>query len=314
LGYAFDLDIQNGVLRFTVSGYETHLGETERRQSTIPPRRVDVWLNGHCLIETLDYHVRWPEIVIVNKHYLVDGDVQRVAVRATGFCTGELVPEKPREFGFVEHGYLSADRWYNVRDDKVLSMVVGGRLRQRDGLAFAEDSSGVVVEGIPNGTPYSIRETIVPMRGETYLDTYAFRERSIEVDQQVEAYLTLKYPEPEIPLPSPITDLYMIYSPFLSRLINDLQEGFIDEEPLTKHYSNADVYAMAKDYEWLLAYDPLKLDIDLRYVKVHPHRHFETVALSIYQYNFIQRVNQLYFDNQIPLSQFIEVTLPQSQE
>jgi hypothetical protein len=54
--------------------------------------------------------------------------------------------------------------------------------------------------------------------------------------------------------------------------------------------------------------------VDERYVKVHPHRYLNTVALSIYQYNFIQRINQLYFDSKLPLSRFIEVTLPQTQE
>lgn len=101
-----------------------------------------------------------------------------------------------------------------------------------------------MVERIANGTPYAIRETVVPMRGETYLDTYAFRARSQAVDQEVEDYLTLKYPEPEIPGPSPITERYAVYSPFLSRIINDLQEGYIDEERLKLPYSNAEVYEL----------------------------------------------------------------------
>jgi hypothetical protein len=314
IGYQITVPIANGVLKFSVNSFETHLGETERRLSTIPPRRIDVWVNKHPLIEGLDYYVQWPEVVVVNKQYLTAGEDQVIDIRCQGFCRSEMTPDAPREFGFVEHGYLSANRRYNVRDDKVLSMIVGGKLVDRNQLEFAEDSSGIIVNNVANGTPYSLRETIVPMRGETYLDTYAFRARSQEVDLAIEDYLTLKYPEPVIPGPSPITDLYMVYSPFMSRIINDLQEGYIDEGPLTRQYSNADVYAWANEYEHLLDYDPLKKNVDERYVKVHPHRYLNTVALSIYQYNFIQRINQLYFDSKLPLSQFIEVTLPQTQE
>lgn len=314
LGYQITVPIANGVLKFSVNNFETHLGDTQRRLSTIPPRRIDVWVNTHPLIEGLDYYVNWPEVVVVNKQYLTADEDQIIDIRCQGFCRPEMTPDAPREFGFVEHGYLSANRRYNIRDDKVLSIIVGGKLLSRDGLAFAETSSGVMVDNVANGTPYSLRETIVPMRGETYLDTYMFRAQSQAVDLAIEDYLSLKYPEPVVPGPSPITDLYMVYSPFMSRIINDLQEGYIDEEPLTKQYSNGDVYAWANEYEHLLDYDPLKKNVDERYVKVHPHRYLNTVALSIYQYNFIQRINQLYFNSRLPLSQFIEVTLPQTQE
>lgn len=54
--------------------------------------------------------------------------------------------------------------------------------------------------------------------------------------------------------------------------------------------------------------------VDERYVSIHPHRYLTAVPLSIYQYNFVQRINALYFDNAVPLSQFIEVQLPQTQE
>lgn len=58
----------------------------------------------------------------------------------------------------------------------------------------------------------------------------------------------------------------------------------------------------------------MNLGVDERYVSIHPHRYLTAVPLSIYQYNFVQRINALYFDNAVPLSQFIEVQLPQTQE
>lgn len=314
LGYDFTMSDKNGVYKFTLTSFETHFDETELRVMTIPPRRIDLWLNGHSLIEGLDFYVNFPEVTIVNKSYLLEDDPQHIEVRGTGFCTPEMTLETQREVGFVEHGYLSHDRRYDVRDDKVLSVVVNGRLTSRDTLSFAEDNLGVAIQGVPNGSPYSLRETVVPLKGVTYLDTYQFRDQAMETDQRIADYMTLNYPQPEIPGPSPIAQRYMVYSPFLSRIISDLREDLYDEEWLQSHYSNADVMAKVEDYKYLLDFDPAYLGVDDRYVFVHPHRYEHAIEVNVYEFNFIKRVVQLYFDDKIPLSHFFTVTMPQLQE
>jgi hypothetical protein len=314
LGYDFLMNDKNGVYKFTLTSFETHFDETELRIMTIPPRRIDLWLNGHSLIEGLDFYVNFPEVTIVNKTYLLEGDPQHIEVRGTGFCTSDMELETQREVGFVEHGYLSHDMRYDVRDDKVLSVVVGGRLTSRDTLSFAEDNLGVAIQGVPNGSPYSLRETVVPLKGSTYIDTYQFRDQAMEIDQRIADYMTLKYPQPVIPGPSPITQRHMVYSPFLSRIISDLREDLFDEEWLQSHYSNADLMAKMDDYKYLLDFDPAYLGVDERYVFVHPHRYVNAIDVDVYEFNLIKRVVQLYFNDKIPLSHFFTVTMPQLQE
>lgn len=311
LGYGFTMNDVNGVYTFTVTSYETHFSETEMRIATIPPRRLDLWLNGHPLIENLDYYVNWPEVTIVNKSYLKPGDEQWIEVRGTGFCNSDMTMDEARESGFVEHGYLSHDRQYDVRDDKVVSIVVAGKLVHRDHLSFAEDNLGVAIEGPANGSPYAVREVVVPLKGSTYLDTYHFREKSKAVDDRIAAYMTQKYPQPEIPGPSPITQRYAVYSPFLSRLIHDLRSDIFDDDVLKGHYSNADVNALVESYKPLLAFDPAEKGVDERYVHIHPHRFTHTVQLNVYEFNFLKRVVGLFFNDRIDLSHFIEVTMPQ---
>ena len=311
LAYEMQLAPVNGVMEFSVNVDEEHFGVDEKMVATIPPRRVDVWMNKHPLIEGLDYHIRWPEIVICNKQYHDESkELQDITIRATGFCNEDLTLDKQREFGFVEHGYLSADRKYDVRDDKVLSCIVGGKLVHRSELEFAEDNLGVSIPGIPNGTPYSVRENIVPMRGEMTDDTYVLRDRSMVTDDIISDYMTVKYPEPEIPEVSPIPQRYRLYSPFVARLINNLLEGHIDNEPLKEHYSNSDMVDMVKEYEDLLEFDPTYLGYNEDYVTVHPHRYDNAIQLDVYQNNFIRRIIQYYFDDKIDTSRFIEVTLP----
>lgn len=311
LGYGFTMDDKNGVYKFTITQYETHFTETELRIATIPPRRIDLWLNGHPLIEALDYYLNWPEVTIVNKEFLRVEDPQYIEVRGTGFCNSDLTLDAPRESGFVEHGYLSHDHRYDVRDDKVVSVVVGGRLQDRKTLSFAEDNLGVAIAGTENGKPYTVRETIVPLKGQTYLDTYHFRERSMAVDARIASYMTQKYPQAPIPGPSPITKRYEVYSPFISRIIHDLKADIFDDTALQSHYSNADIHQWVEQYKYLLAFDPAEQGVDDRYVQVHPHRFPNTIQLNIYEFNFVKRVIGLFFNDRIDLSHFIEVTMPQ---
>lgn len=309
LGYTLDIPNANGILKFSIETTETHDDVTYSKIATLPPRRLDLWLNGHPLIEGLDFTVNWPQIVVVNKAYLVVGS-QKIDIRATGFCNEDLSMDPQREFGFIEHGYLSSNAKYDIRDDKVLSMVIGGKLMLRDGLEFAEFNSGVSMPGLDNGTPYSIREHIVPIRDPMYMDTYMMRAASMIIDSQISNYMTVKYPEPDIPEVLTIPQLYDVYSPFIARIIDDLQQGVIDSAPLEGIYNNMDITAWVEPYIYLLPYDPAYIGFNADYVYVHPHASDVSEQLTIYQSTFVKRVIELFLDNKVPLTGFIEITLP----
>lgn len=314
IGYTFQLAPKNGVLKFSINVNETHNGETDVYTASIPMRRVDVWFNKHPLIEGLDFHMKWPEIVIVNNEYFNhDSEMQEITIRASGFTTSEMKTEPPREYGFIRHGYLSKDHRYNIRDDKVLSIVVGGKLRLASELDFAEDSDGVILNKIPNGTPYAIREHIVSLKDKMHLDTYALRHRSMDIDRRIEDYLTVKYPQAIIDQPSMISERYKLHSPFLSRVIDDLIEDVISDEPLRDHYSNLWIKERLSEYEYLLEFDPAHLNVDTEYVVVLPHRFPYRLELNYYKYNFIRRVAELYFNDTVDISAFISTYVPVDQ-
>ncbi|MGK7530024.1 DUF7193 family protein, partial [Salmonella enterica] len=117
----------------------------------LPMETVEVWLNNHPLVHGIDYHTRWPEIVVVCKAWMADGDTNKISVRCRG-VTGELrIPKH----GFVSSGLLSNNNQFDCRDDKVIRVVGGGSLLLRDAVVFREDNT-VGVDIVQDGFPYSV--------------------------------------------------------------------------------------------------------------------------------------------------------------
>lgn len=306
--YDFSLPFTRGYLRFNIETIEVDKDEEVIGGLTIPLGSLDVFLNGYSLIENLDYYVHGTQVVVVNKAFLTDEGPQHIVVRAGGFCQPDMAREKPAEVGFITHGLLSRNRRYNVRDDKVMRMVVSGGLQHTNNLLFSEHDSGLRIENIRNGAPYQLSDIVVPLRGLDDIDPYRFREESLQVDREIEDYLTVYYPEPEIPGPSIIPHRHLVYSPFLSAVHEDLLYGVLVIEEKRQHYSDMDIRRWLEAYEWLLDYDPIINNVDERYVLVQAHRFIGISSLNVYQYTFLGRVAELYFKGRIDLSHAIEVS------
>ena len=306
LCYDLTLSPINGLLKFTIDGASSYPSVNQQGVMKIPPGKIDVFLNGMALIEDLDYFVRWPQVVIVNKAHLVPGNTQKVTVRGTGFCKPDLTREAPAEFGFVQFGLMSRNNKFDIRDDKVMRMVVNGATIHRDVLIFSEDDSGVRMDNVPNGAPYVVEDVVVPMRGVTQEDTYVLRELSREVDAAVSDYLTLKLPEPAHPDVNPSPAYYAIYSPFLSTIMYDMMNGVLSTAGFEGQYSDMDVSQYLEDYTYLLDYDPTQMDhIDLNFVSIHPHNLLTETEVNIYQRRFLERVVKVFLDDRVDLSRFV---------
>lgn len=305
LGYTLSLDASDGLLDFSLTCRQVRFAVLGTYVMQVPQGELDLWLNGKALIEGLDYIVQFPKIVITNKQYLVDpaNQPQRVDVRFSGFCKADFSREKIGDAGFVVYGQLSHNSRYDIRDDKVLRIVVDGALYERSELSFTEDHPAVLVSDARNGAPYMIRDLLVPMRGATNETTYQMREHSQVIDQRVSDYLTLKAPQQVETQPSGIQQ-YTVYSPFLNKILRDLQRQILDDTPLKSHYNDNDVVAMCKPYEWLLDFDPSQ-DAHLsdeRFVLVHPTNLPYVLDVDIYHYAFIKRVAALYCHGRVDLS------------
>lgn len=307
LAYDLSLTSNNGLLKFSIDSEATYPNGSAQGIMHIPVGKLDLWLNGHALIEGLDYFVKWPQVVITNKTYLVPGPTQNLTVRGTGFCNSDMSREPAKDVGFVEYGLMSRNNRFDIRDDKVQRIVVRGSTKHRDMLLFSESDDGLYMDNIPNGSPYVIEDVIVPLRGLTNEDTYSLRSKSLVVDQAVSDYLTLKLPEPVRPVPDMIEDKYAIYSPFASTVMYDLINGVLEMDDFKGQYSNADVMDFLADYEYLLEYDPTQKDVNLNYVSIHPHNLLTETVLDIYQYNFLARAIKVFLEDRVDITRFISI-------
>lgn len=307
LNYELTQAADNGVLRFSVNGTADWNGQQLSSLMYIPPGRLDVWLNNEVLIEGLDYFVKWPQVVITNKQYLKDGQPQKLRIRGTGFCNADMSRQPAKEFGFVRWGKLSRNNRYDLRDDRVIRLVVNGRTFHRDDVYFTEQDPALWMNNVPNGAPYLLDDLIVPLRAAVSEDTYVLRARSLEVDKSVSDYLTMKLPEPVPANPDPILERYAVYSPFAASIMYDLLTERLSTEKFRGQYSDQEVRDYLRGYEWLLEYDPTRHDLDLKHVAVHPHERLTVIELDAYQYFLLNRAIKVFLEDKVDITSFVRI-------
>ena len=306
----YELSIEDGALEITLQQkVQSDIGPVDQTMQ-VPLGQIDVFMNGFSLIQSLDYFVDFPKIYIVNKKYLkrpIVSEKQKIHIRFTGFPSKEMELVDDGNRGFVEHGLLSNDSKYNIRDDKVLRIVVNGQLYTRDELLFSEFTSGVSVTDPLNGAPYMVKDILVPVRSHTTRDTYKLRQESQVIDKAISEYLTLKIPQPQRPAPSAIVQRYQLYSPFCNKLTMDLKYGRLTLPIQDAGFTRQQVLDICKPYEWLLKNDPTQntRPQDERYVVIHPHGQDSVIDLTLKQYQFMHQVISYYCNGLVDLSQLV---------
>ena len=309
--YNLDLDYQDGLLRMSLNIEEVRVdGVPYTTLAEIPVGTLELWLNGHPIIEGLDWFMIDKEIVIVNKVWRTRAPITKnqITIRGTGFCNKDMSRAVQAEFGFVEQGWLSRNNRWNLRDDKVIRVTAGGRLFSREDLNWVEDVTGVRTNLVANGAPYQVFEPIVPLRGLTEEDAFTMRQRALAVDREIEDYMTARVPQPKLDGPNLTPGPHVLYSPFISKIMHDLDHGYITDDVISQpSYNDASVRALCAPYLWLLPYEPTAKGFDEGYVNVHPHEYYGTFELGIIEYNFLRRVVRIYLKDRLDISQFISI-------
>lgn len=311
LAYDMDLMVQSGVLQFTLLSQQNRTGSLVDTIMQIPMGQLDIFLNGRPLIEEIDYIVEFPKVVIINKTHLFNPvtDPQHITVRFSGHCTSDLKHEVPDDRGFVQHGILSNNSRFDIRDDKVLHISVGGAFYHRDELSFAEDHSGVNVPGVKDGSPYVVHDVVVPLRGGASGTTYQLRAIAQQTDKHISDYMTLKMPKPVFDDPLSIESQYPVYCPFISSILDDLRSGLLSDPRINSQYNNNVLMEICGPYEELLKFDPILSDhkADSNFMTVHPYYRDQVIELDLFQYRFVTRVLQFYYDNKVSVSHFVSL-------
>ena len=314
--YEYNEIVDTGILSFTLRHRRTDTNQYQVLD--FPLGNLDVFLNGRSLVKNLDYWVDFPRIVITNKEYLDSPDTkpQKVVIRMSGFCTTDFKFVQDDDVGFVQYGTLSYNNRFDIRDDKINRIIVGGALYHKSELQFGEDDFDIKVIDSKNGAPYVIRDVFVPIN--SYIDaqtgqyvdpSFQLKEQAEIIDKKISDYLTVKIPEKDTSLPNAIPDLYLIYSPFFGKIIKDLETGVLNDPMFSQHYGDDWVISKLESYIELLKFDAIQADKhpDTRYVKIHPHIYSNYVELDILKFKFLTKAVAIYGNDLIDLSSFVKI-------
>ncbi|BAW19000.1 putative virion structural protein [Ralstonia phage RP12] len=309
LAYSFQMAPIAGVFEFDITFYK----DGTYQKLDMPLGELDIFFNGYSLIEGLDFVVKGSRVVVTTKKYFDPALAQQLfTVRYKGFCNKDMTRTAAPDVGFVFQGVLSANSRFDIRDDKVLRIVCGGEVRLREDLKFAEDGVSVNITDALNGAPYAIRDIVVPMNN--YLVgnpsvadmTYDFRDASIAIDGEISDYMSRFLPQQQVGAPNAITNRYTVYSPFLSRIIDDLQTGVLWDDKFYEQFGDDWLRTRLAAYNKYLTFDPIQFGVDDRYVVVHPHPYPTYVTLDMYRWRVLQRAAAIYAPN-VDLSSTVQV-------
>lgn len=304
LGYDFTLDHLDKTLAFSIT-YDWAGGGLE---APIAPGNVDVIMNGRSLIPGIDYLFTYPRIVITNKSYLIPGRPQSFTVRCTGWGTIDLKPQPANDYGWVTQEHISNNDVYNLRDDRTVRCVVAGRIVRREDLVYAEDiPTAAALDPSYNGQPYYVSNVMASVREVNDYDTFPLRESAMDLDNRLSAYLTSIYPQPDLGNPNFVQQKYVVYSPLLQKLIYDLRLGFL-LLPTAGWGSDENLDKLLTPYKWWMDFDPCTKELDWTYVLVHPHNQPGTLEVTSQQYEFLNRVIDLYLNKRTQLSGYLTIT------
>ena len=311
LYYQMQIPLNRGVLEFTLTQHTLRNGNDLEIAMEIAMERLDIWVNNHRLVNGIDCIFNFPKVTVITSEYFVNPqtDAQKIDVRYVGLARPDQTLQPVDDTGFVMWGRLSNNHRFDIRDDKVQTVQVGGKTFRKSDLLYAETDPGNLNPVATNGQPYRIADLLVPMRDLVNTNTYAYRQDALHTDQAVEAYLTQKLPEVDPTGPSLIPAYWRLYSPFFSTILSDLMTGVLQPAYIEDRYTDAQVLATCQPYETWLTFDPAKdgnqIDPDNAYVEPHPYG--TVLTISIYLYQFMQRVNKLYFQSRLDLSHYINI-------
>ena len=299
-------DIYTGVVRFSIESEQDVAGAMVKKAQHIPSDTIDLFLNGIPLIENIDYYVQWPEVVIVKRITSLPEDTE-IWIRHYGVSLSNTFDHRvPREVGFTKRGILSADKDYDLRNDRNVRILVDGALKLRSEVRFAENATGLISA---DGRPYSVSEYRLPMDGFVPVSTKDLAVEAESIDERVSAYVT-PYINPTITGQGFVDgDRYQVVSPLISALLhamrnfNFLDNGELDDITITDQV----IETLAAPFWSLIEYEPILNGADVYYVNILPHQYSTVMEVTERQYVFLEHIIHIYLRDSIDLTPSVSI-------
>lgn len=265
----------------------------------IPTENLMLIINGVSAVEGVDYYVKWPEIMVVSKDLLDFVNPNKFTIVGMGPTT-DADRNLPTDIGFVFKGILSVNDRFDLRDGRVMRFVVDGKVKRRRDVYFAEDYPDTSKPLARNGAVYESSPVYVPIRDLTYQQFDSLRAKQKDFNQRLEDFLTVRYPQPVIEGPNPIKARRQVYSPMLTQMIYDIQEGTLIVPVVPENMD--DLQRKVKPYLDFLDFEPSLVGVNNAYVFIVAHPFENMVEVDELTYRFLEMVNKTYLKGTVAIN------------
>jgi len=314
--YDLKLKLSNGVFYFPLQIYEDRGYGLAKYNCEIPYTNIEIFLNGYRLTMGLDYFIDFPYVSICTKDYFdYTKDEQDIHIRMYGFT---LEPKEINQLevnGFVNNGVLTRNNYYDIREDRLFSLFIKGKMYDKSKITFAEEDNTVRIAHPLNGLPYTLSEPFVSIKEVSGMDTLPFYKENKEKNKRISNLFNIIFPEPDIDEFNIIADHNYLFSPTLSKIITDIKTNVIPKNLYTTPYDETTIIKLldTEPYKSLMKLDPVRngLPFDNELVVIHPHLGNTTVELELHQYRFVLNVIRIITNNKpekIVTSGYLNVT------
>lgn len=267
-----------------------------------------VWCNGRYLVEGLDYTVSNGKVFVVSKtSYLTLN--QTFFVIYTGLPQTSLIHEPLNRWGWVEHGKLLNNVFYDFLMYRNYQIFVNGNAMSRGSLIPQEeyeDYPNGNVATLVDGTPFAVVNKPFILDDVALGDAINLLSQQEVIDQQITDYLGIIFPQAPSEELIVIPQKYELVSPLMDKVIEaiDNEELVIGDD----YFDNSEIYNKVELYIHLLDSDPCLRDHDSNYVVISPRWAVNTVIVTPNEYTFINQVNTvLLFGRVQGLNQFVTI-------
>lgn len=284
-----EIELSKGVMLFPLEIMEDSGNGYSLTRLDVPFDSISVFLNKRRLTYKVDYLIDYPNVMICNKHYIdYTKEKQNIHVRLQGY---NIVKDKinNREItGFVSHGVLTRNNYYDIRDDKVFSTFIDGKLKSRTSIKFSENDNTVRINHPLNGVPYTISEPKLSIKEVTGLPTLPYFYKNEETNKRISELFNSTFPEPPVGPFNVIGDHHYLYSPLVAKVIQDLLSGAIASSIYTNPYNDTTIQNLITGkYSTYYNLDPIRLELPSNIVEIHPHFGNTVVEVNLFQFRFL---------------------------
>ena len=294
------VSLNSGVLYFPITQI-VRVGENGSANEIcdVPYRNVAVYLNKRRLTHGIDYKLAFPYICIFSKKYIdYTLPTQEVLIRCSG-CANDFNHTNELDVtGFVNNGVLTRNRYYDIRDDRVMAAYVDGLIKDRAALSYSEEDSTVRLDHPYNGLPYTLEENFISVKAITGVETAALYDKNVQTNKSISLLFNQILPEPQINEFNIIAQSHPLYSTTLSKMINDIVTGVIPADLYSNPYNDSTIINLLNtNYKQLLELDPVKLEFPSNLTVIHPHLGNAPISVNLLAYRFITNTIRLITNN-----------------